>query len=209
MPSTKLLPTLAEELSKAAYNRVLPKIRSNQLRRGMRREQRGESSWALHIPHFWAVYFHDGRGPVYSKRNGYLVWFRNPNNDPRLRGGLTPERLSQTRRLSKVDFQKWSTINRNIVKRYRQRTGRRVLTSSDYEAMQLPMVVIKMSPRDARPVPGALFFDNGPNGGMSGFKQYASRYIVKDTSLYVLYQLRRRGLTGSGNTQITKHVTVG
>ena len=196
----RLIPEFAEELSKRGFQKVLPAIRSNQLRRGLVRIQNGESSWALHIPHYWAVYNHDGRSPVRPRKASYLVWFRNPNDDPRLSGGRSPERLSQVRKLSKGNFQKWSAVNRQIVKNYRRRTGKRVLTSSDYETMKLPMIVAKLSPRGNYFVPGNPFFSNGPNGGMNGFIKEADTLADKMTSQAVLGFLRKEKLLHGKHT---------
>ena len=208
MPTEKLLPALAEELSKRAYRKALPAIRSRQLKAGLQRVQRGGASWALHIPHFWAVYLNDGRSAVTPKNATYLVWFRNPKDDPRLVNGNTPERLSQTRRLSSAQFKYWAGKNREIIKRYRRATGKRILTRSDYEAMKLPMVVVKMSPRTGLPVEGQHFFDNVPGGGMYGFMREAGDLAKQYTSGFVLGALRKRGLTGSGGSQKKKKVVV-
>lgn len=199
MPSKSFVPRFAEELSKRGFRKVLPAIRSNQLRRGLVRVLNADGSWALHIPHYWAVYLHDGRNPV-SRKGGYLVWFRNPNDDPRLSGGRSPERLSQVRKLSKGNFQKWAAVNRRIIKAYRQRTGKRVLTSSDYESMKLPMIVAKLSPRSGYYVPGNPFFSNGPNGGMHGFRQEADGVADSMTSRYVMDRLKREGLLNAKRT---------
>jgi hypothetical protein len=57
----------------------------------------------VHIPHYWAVYYHDGRrgfGPKKAKR---LVFFKNPSRDPRIRGGR-PKRYADARRLTRGQF---------------------------------------------------------------------------------------------------------
>lgn len=35
---------------------------------------------------YWALYYHDGRGPVRAKPGKFLVFFRNPDDDPRIGG---------------------------------------------------------------------------------------------------------------------------
>jgi len=55
--------------------------------------------WWIGVPHYWAVFYHDGRGPVRSSRpGGFLVWYKNPKDDPR-HGGDFPVRKSQIRSL--------------------------------------------------------------------------------------------------------------
>lgn len=60
----------------------------------------------LMIPHYWAVYLHDGRGPFRPRRRNvkFLVWFAAPADDPRLRSGY-PVRETDIRILSKAQFQ--------------------------------------------------------------------------------------------------------
>lgn len=54
----------------------------------------------LYLPQYWAVYYHDGRGPVYPVRGKYIVYFQNIEDDPRVSGGSNyPNRSSQIRRL--------------------------------------------------------------------------------------------------------------
>jgi hypothetical protein len=57
----------------------------------------------LYIPHYWAVYYHDGRGPVQPVSARKLVFFNNPDDDPRLEGGY-PVRVSDIRKLTKEEY---------------------------------------------------------------------------------------------------------
>lgn len=61
----------------------------------------------LYSDPYWALYFHDGRGPI-VKGKGALVWYDDPKQDPRNNGGYTPHRASQLRRLrlSKDEFKR-------------------------------------------------------------------------------------------------------
>lgn len=52
------------------------------------------------VPHYWAVYYHDGRGPIRAKKGKFLVYFRNIEDDPRITGTASPERYADTKRLS-------------------------------------------------------------------------------------------------------------
>lgn len=203
MPRHKhLLPDLAEELSKKGYQKAVVSIRSRQLRRSLSRQNVAPGSWVLHIPQYWAVYLNDGRGPVVPRKASFLVWFRNPKNDPRLNAGRSPIRLAETRRLSKAQFQYWAAKNREIIKRYRRQTGKRILTSADYEAMKLPMIVVKMSPKHGGSVPGQHFFDN--DAGMQGFKDEASQHIQQRVGGHVLSELSKFKLLGTRKITVLK-----
>lgn len=79
-------------------------------------EEPGEA--AVEVPHYWAVYYHDGRGPVRPRRGKYLVWFQSIEDDPRVDGGRNyPVRASQIRRLnlSRDQFQEMLDDGRLIM----------------------------------------------------------------------------------------------
>lgn len=98
----------------------------------------------LYIPHYWALYYHDGHGTITPKRARKLVFFDNPKDDPRLDGGKTPERESQVRRLTKAQYDEG--IRRN---RLRARRGLR------------PFMYVVDS---VGPNPGDPFFERGSKG---------------------------------------------
>ena len=59
----------------------------------------------LFLPHYWAVYVHDGRGRITPKRAKWLVWFPDIKNDPRVAGGSDyPVRMSQIKRLTRAQW---------------------------------------------------------------------------------------------------------
>lgn len=64
----------------------------------------------LFIPHYWAVYYHDGRGPVQPITAQKIVFFADPRDDPRLVGG-NPRRVSDIRTLTRDDYQNGLEIN--------------------------------------------------------------------------------------------------
>jgi len=64
----------------------------------------------LTIPHYWAVYIHDGRPAFGPRRATFLVWFTDPDDDPRLAGGF-PVRYSDVKRLTKEQFHEGLRIN--------------------------------------------------------------------------------------------------
>ncbi len=72
------------------------------------------------IPHYWAVYYHDGRGPVRPVNGKFLVYFARIEDDPRVAGGRDyPQRASQIRRLrlDPAEFRRLVKEGKLIVKR--------------------------------------------------------------------------------------------
>jgi hypothetical protein len=63
-----------------------------------------EARAELFIPHYWAVYYHDGRGPLVPVNANKLVFFADPKDDPRLVNGY-PVRATDIIRLTKEDYQ--------------------------------------------------------------------------------------------------------
>ena len=116
-----------------------------------------ETEGAVHLPHYWAVYLHDGRGRITMPPGQYLVWFRNPLNDPRLRGGNYPVTRREIRRLSKVEFEFWLEENRRARRR----------------KTPVPMIIA----RSVGPTKPTRFFSN--NGGMFQFWQDAN-FVARD-----------------------------
>ncbi len=198
------IPALAKELAREGEIKAKAKIRSTQLRQGLYVQEeysnRDSARYSLVVPHYWAAYVHDGRGPVRPGSATLLVWFRNPNNDPRLNGGRSPVRLSGARKLSQGQFKQWSDVNRNIIQRYKKATGKTVLTSTDYESMKLPMIVTRYSPGTYRPSKVYPFFSNEPGGGMEGFLAQASATAKRGASTYVKDRLQRAGLLNAKKT---------
>jgi len=66
----------------------------------------------VHLPHYWAVFFHDGRGPIKSKGKK-LIYFANPANDPRLAGGY-PITRSDIKTLSQKDYEDGLQRNKEL-----------------------------------------------------------------------------------------------
>lgn len=188
------LPGFAKRTADKGENLALTKIHSSQLRNRLFVQQITATQYALIVPQFWATYIHDGRGPVTPKTASLLIWFRNPKDDPRLLNGRTPDRLSQTRRMTKGEFKKWSRINRQIIQNYKKSTGKRVLTQSDIESLKLPMIVAKQSPRGGGFVPGYPFFSNDPGGGMFGFINTVAEDAKREVSQHVKARLSQAGL---------------
>src|SRR5690349_17805389 len=108
----RLVRRLANRLGQMAFSRATPAVAaaSRQLQRGMvlTEDPRppGQATSLLFIPHYWAIYVHDDRGSfgpgspaTRPPKALFLVWFRNPNNDPRLAAGLQVMRRNNVRRL--------------------------------------------------------------------------------------------------------------
>lgn len=58
----------------------------------------------IFIPHYWAVYYHDGRAGFAAAAGHFLVFFADPDDDPRLESGY-PVREGDIRRLTRDEFQ--------------------------------------------------------------------------------------------------------
>lgn len=148
-----LVRRLLEALGAAAFEKVLPQIGSKTLQAALQLLiEDTELQARLFIPHYWAVYYHDGRGGFGPKDATFLVYFPNPQDDPRLPAGRSPERASELRRLTKAEFYRGLSENTR-----RRKAG-------------LPpfMLVIKNedgSPGSVGPAPAHPFFTEG----MAGF----------------------------------------
>lgn len=89
-------------LARRAFALVRDRIPSETLRAALKVVLTDKQA-VLFIPHYWAIYVHDGRGAVTPKDAVWLVWFADPQDDPRIRGGY-PVRGSDVRRLTKAQW---------------------------------------------------------------------------------------------------------
>lgn len=71
------------------------------------------------VPHYWIPYYHDGRGGFGPKDQPYLVYYRNPRDDPRIAGGY-PLRRSDTKKLTPSQFREGMRTNYAL---YRKNPG--------------------------------------------------------------------------------------
>lgn len=94
------------ELGEAELERVRVLIGSKTLRAALDLlVDASEGTAHLVVPHYWAVYYHDGRGAVVPRSASKLVFFEDPLlNDPRLAGRF-PERASEVRRLTREEYE--------------------------------------------------------------------------------------------------------
>jgi len=167
--ASPMLHRLTQRLGEMAQAYALPKVMaaSSQLGRALSLVRESNAVIKLFIPHYWAIYVHDGRGSygpgspaTRGKPARFLVWFRNPNNDPRLRAGLQAIRRNQVRRLTKEQFKFWLDQNK---------LARRL-------GLPAPMVVYgwpNQPGKKAPPDPGRFYFGNAPGQGMHGFLDHA------------------------------------
>jgi len=105
----RMLLVMAEEaLSQARSNLLLlstDERRARALRNDLRIQvvEVDEVSSEAHVltDFYWAVYYHDGRGPIRARPGKFLVFFRDPDDDPRINGAARnyPKRASDVRRL--------------------------------------------------------------------------------------------------------------
>jgi len=99
----EVLDDLLARYGRQELDRVRGLIGSETLRNAARLiVEQGEA--LIRIPHYWAVYYHDGRGGFEAPAGRFLVFFADPLDDPRLEGGY-PVRASEFRRLTPDEFQ--------------------------------------------------------------------------------------------------------
>lgn len=116
--SKAILRRVLYDLGQRELARVKRLVGSRTLREAMQlivRENEGAAD--LFVPHYWAVYYHDGRNGFAAGAGKKLVFFANKNDDPRLRGGRYPVREAQVRRLTRDQFFDGLEINRQRAER--------------------------------------------------------------------------------------------
>lgn len=146
----KFIEDLELELAQLALRKVKSLIQSKTLRDALEITRKDGHTF-VGLPHYWAVYYHDGRGPARAGSgegfgSSVLVWFPNPTDDPRHRGDY-PIRASDIRRLSRDEFLQGLEEN----KRRRE--------AADGGSFEPFMVVSTISPRSGGSVRGFFFFD--------------------------------------------------
>lgn len=106
----------------------------------------------IFIPHYWAEFYHDGRSAFEAPGGRFLVYFSDPDDDPRIDGGY-PVRASDVRRLSREDFYNGLAIN-----------------TERAEAGQDPFMFVV---RSVGPAEGHPFFDALAVGAADRMDQFA------------------------------------
>lgn len=151
---------MLEALVQAAARHARGAISSETLRQALRAEVLTDRTARLLVPHYWALYQHDGRGVAFPRRSVFLVYFVDPKDDPRLEGGY-PVRLSDVRRLSKEEFQDGQQRNRELAQ-----------SNPEGGPQQFMRVVPNVGPTG--PDKSYPFFTKG----MEGFQQRAA-FVVR------------------------------
>lgn len=102
--SKKILRRILQDLGDRELRLVRKSIGSKTLRAAIRLiVDESKERADLFIPHYWAVYYHDGRGAFGPDRARKLVFFDDPKDDPRIKGGR-PVRESDVQRLTKDQY---------------------------------------------------------------------------------------------------------
>lgn len=139
-----------------AYIEVLPQI-PGRLKEDLERQMTGIGRGRLYLDPYYAVYVHDGRGPVSrGKERVPLIWYRDKNQDPRLDGGRTPNRAANLKHLTKAQFKRALANNQIIVK------------------------------RDVKGTEPQPFFSNDADGGMYGFLDSIQPFLKNDARNQIL-----------------------
>lgn len=63
----------------------------------------------VEVPFYWARFYHDGRGAMRARPGHKIVYFENPDDDPRINGAARnyPKRAADIKRLTKRQFYKF------------------------------------------------------------------------------------------------------
>lgn len=157
-----------ETLEQRAFQVARQGIPSDTLRRALTIQKLSLERSKLHIPHYWAYYVHEGSAPVNMPRGRFMIWFKDPNKDPRLDGGITPMRYSRTRHLT-----------------------RNYLASDEFKQLVKNDEVVIAQNR--RAIEGRPFFSNQPQY-MGPFVDYARTFIPANFRKEMIFSTEMRAL---------------
>lgn len=160
----QFLERLALALGAEARETARPSIPSRTLADSMQLILR-EGGIDVYIPYYWALYVHDGRGSFRMPPGKFMVWFRDPKQDPRLSGGY-PMRVSERQHLSAEEFHDLLEQNRAAELATYGRPRRAG------EPQVGPVIITNLI---RNKTPGKPFFANEGGGGMAGFDEKASQ----------------------------------
>jgi len=153
-PTRRVVQGLAKLGALEAKKYSVPRIESTTLADNVKVEHRRtgptKSTYAAHIPHYWAVFRNDGTKAKKLPKGKWFAIFPNPLDDPRHRGRY-PKRLANRRKL---------TLTRKRIKRLKKQ-GKMYFTN-------------RISAAE-----GDHFFDNGPGGKMALFAPVGAAAILK------------------------------
>jgi len=160
LDSEALTGELVEGFLLIAMARAREVIPSETLKRGLHYAITGPETGYLEVPHYWAVYVHDGHGPVGGDQ--VVVWFIPPELDPRIPNG-NPERLAEKRSLTASEIAFGLELNRHA-----RRGG--------VPPNRWPMQVHSGTKKG---VSGSYFFTDGMAGLMAEYDEFAARVVDK------------------------------
>lgn len=174
---------IADQLADAAVVKVRPLIPSQTLQGALRVVGRAGGltdrvERRVGLPHYWAVYVHDGRGPFNMPKGKFMCWFRDTSDDPRLVGGY-PFRVSERVSLTKEEFHHYMLLNRVVEKAVYGRLRK------PGEPQVGPMIVTS---RIRKRTQAALFFDN--SRGMAGFTEEANKIGTAAFAAFIAAELK-------------------
>ena len=122
---------------RAAYDycNIPLKIPSKSIRLSMTLEQDAPLRGRLNVPFYWATWYHNGRGGIEKGPNdGFLVYYKDPKQDPRIKSGY-PVRRSDVKRLSPYRFKQDRRAGKLIVRKSVGPTNRNFPFFSDTGGM--------------------------------------------------------------------------
>lgn len=153
-PTRRVVQGLAKLGAIEAKRYAVPRMDSKNLADNVKVEHRStdstKSTWAAHVPHYWAVFRNDGTKAKRLSKGKWFAIFPNPLDDPRHRGRY-PKRLANRKKLN---------LTRKRIKRLKKQ-GKMYFTN-------------RISAAE-----GEHFFDNGPTGKMALFAPIGGAAILK------------------------------
>ncbi len=157
-----------------AYFVIKPQIPSRQLRDALQRRNRGLEG-DLFLPHYWAVIVHDGRGSFGPSSAKFLVYFQNPDDDPRK---PTPQRAANQSSLTPTQFRAGVAENR-----------RREAANPGGGPFQFMIIVVNDdgSPGRVGPASGTPFFSQGGRA----FENAADDIVFRELDRFIRREVPR------------------
>lgn len=115
MPAPDLKLKIYQAVAEIGRSRILASTRSETVKKYLQ-SRITETGVTFNVPHYWVGYYHDGRGSFGPKDAVWLVYFKNPKDDPRIASGY-PVSRSAVRRLTASQYKEGWQMNREMQKR--------------------------------------------------------------------------------------------
>ncbi len=172
------------ELLTEARTVIRPAIPSKRLARrlAIRIKARGLKG-DLFLPQFWAVIHHDGRRGFGPRGAKFLVYFVNPDNDPR---NPTPDRAANQRKLTRGEFQTALAKNDSLER------------SNPGGGPFQHMIIVKTpdgDPARVGPARGSFFFQGT---AARRFEASVDRIVLRELDAFVSREIIVEDITASG-----------